>query len=484
MRQAAPTNSITLLETTSREDLHHQLYRYAQDLQDLMGQHVSLQQRHQQVLESLGSGEAHEDMLLKAMLQPDAMYLATNRLGEIEFISPAVQSILGTQTAAARGLSILAWLPAEQLLSTQGLLEQLGSGAGMGAIHQRKLDLQLTEHHAIPRSFNALVMQVRDQGQVRIYWMLDHAASVQANALDILKTFPFFETCAEGLTINAADATIYAVNHAMTHITGHAATELQGENPSKLGAGLQDAEFHKIFWRQLNSNGHWSGTLFNRRKSAEIFFSRTTVKAVKNDINDTICYLAAYDDKSSHDHDHDHDHDHGTGKMPQLTYHDPLTGLPNRRLLEHRLTMTMADPSCKKTGMYVLLLELSQLLAIEHKVGADLRDQVLREVSERLKTSVRRADTVARLDGGVFVILLPGVVDRNDAESVANAITIQLNAPFLSRREPFDLGIRFGGAAFPRNGDDVASVFRHAEAALRNAKHLGARLSFSAEQLQ
>lgn len=472
MTHATRDNSLTLLEST-REDLHHQLYRYAQDLQDLMGQHITLQQRHQQVLESLGGVQAHEDMLLKAMLQPAATYLVTNDQGQMEFISPAAQRILGVQTPAALGLSILQWLPAEQALGTQVLLNQLGNAAGMGAIHQRKLDLQMSEHVVFPGSFNALIMQVREQGQVRIYWMLDHAASAQASALEILKKFPFFETCAEGLMINAADATICAVNRAMTQITGYTDTELQGENPRKLGSGLQDADFYQVFWRHLNSNGHWSGALFNRRKGAQIFFAWTTIKAVKNASNDTVHYLAAYDEKSPRENEFE--------QLPQLAHHNPLTGLPNRRLLEHRLAMTMADPGCKKTGMYVLLLELSHLKAITEKIGPDLGGQLLREVSERLTGAVRRADTVAHLEGGAFVILLPGVIDRSDAESIANFITIKLNAKFQDDTALFDLGICFGGASFPRDGDDVTAVFRHAETALHNAQQLGLRLSFGEE---
>jgi diguanylate cyclase (GGDEF)-like protein len=261
----------------------------------------------------------------------------------------------------------------------------------------------------------------------------------------------------------------------MTQITGYTDTELQGENPRKLGSGLQDADFYQIFWRHLNSNGHWSGALFNRRKGAQIFFAWTTIKAVRNALNDTVFYLAAYDERSPRENDYQ--------QLPQLAYHHPLTGLPNRRLLEHRLAMAMADPSCKKTGMFVLLLELGHLKACREKIGPDLAGQLLCEVSERLAFAVRRADTVAQLEGGVFVILLPGVIDRNDAQSVVNFITTNLNAKFFDGKVPLDLGLRFGGASFPRNGDDMTAVFRHAEAALHNAKHLGVRLSFDAEQL-
>jgi diguanylate cyclase (GGDEF)-like protein len=152
--------------------------------------------------------------------------------------------------------------------------------------------------------------------------------------------------------------------------------------------------------------------------------------------------------------------------------------LPNRRLLEHRLNVAMADPSFKKTGLYVLLIDLNRLQTICDELGQNAGDQVLCEVSARLQSSVRRADTVAHIKGGEFVVVLTGIPHQADAQSVANAILIKLTSSVTLGSQRLGLEVNIGAAAFPRDGDNVVSLLKHAQAALQEAKILGSHLSF------
>lgn len=466
MNPVATPNSITLLDT-SREDLQHQLYRYAQDLQDLMGQHRTLQERHSQVLESLGSGDADEDHLLKVMLEPTAVYLVTSSMGDIRFISPAAERALGLVDRMTLAHNILQLMPPEQARTTQALLDSLAAGSGSGAVHQRQLRLCHTAVASQSRLFGALIMQARSQGEVRTYWILCEQGQRLTAALDVLTSFSFFESANAGLIVTDQHVHICAVNRRFALMSGYSQDELAGENPRKLSAGLQDAEFYQVFWRQLHNSGHWRGELFNRHKDGHIYFAWITIRAVKNSMNQTVFYLAAYDDKSPRGND--------LAKLTQLSYHEPQTGLPNRRLLEHRLAMMMADPSCKKTGLHVLLLDLTRFQAISDSLEPPAAVHLMREIAARLQSSVRRADTVAHIQGGEFVILLPGVFDQRDAMSVANAIRLKLKPAFnvagQTAGQTYDLGERMGSAAFPKDGADVMAVFKHAEAALAQAKN-------------
>ena len=474
MNPPAMSDSITLLDT-SREDLQHQLYRYAQDLQDLMGQHMTLQQRHRQVLESLGSGDVDDDHLLKVMLEPTAVYLVTSSMGDIRFISPAAERALGLIDRMTLAHNILQLMPPEQARTTQALLDSFAAGMGSGAVHQRQLRLCRTETAAESRLFGALIMQARSQGEVRTYWILCEQGQRLTSALDVLTSFSFFESANGGLIVTDQHAQVCAVNRRFALMSGYSQDELTGENPRKLSAGLQDEEFYQVFWRQLNNSGHWRGELFNRHKDGHIYFAWITIRAVKNSLNQAVFHLAAYDDKSPRGND--------LAKLTQLSYHEPQTGLPNRRLLEHRLAMMMADPSCKKTGLYVLLLDLTHFQSISDTLDPPAAELLMREIGARLQSSVRRADTVAHIQGGEYVILLPGVVDKRDARSVANAIRLKLKPAFdaagQTRGQIYDLGERLGFAAFPKDGEDVMTVFKCAEAALAQAKtaalgtHLG-----------
>jgi len=474
MNPEATPDSITLLDT-SREDLQHQLYRYAQDLQDLMEQHSTLQQRHSQVLESLGSGDVDDDQLLKVMLEPTAVYLVTSSMGDIRFISPAAERALGLIDRMTLAHNILQLMPPEQARTTQALLDSLAAGTGSGAAHQRQLRLCNTTVAAQSRLFGALIMQARSQGEVRTYWILCEQGQRLTAALDVLTSFSFFESATAGLIVTDPHAHICAVNRRFALMSGYSQDELAGENPRKLRAGLQDAEFYQIFWRQLNNSGHWRGELFNRHKDGHIYFAWITIRAVKNSSNTTVFYLAAYDDKSPRGSD--------LAKLTQLSYHEPQTGMPNRRLLEHRLAMMMADPSCKKTGLYVLLLDLTHFQSISDTLDPPAAELLMREIGARLQSSVRRADTVAHIQGGEFVILLPGVVDKRDALSVANAIRLKLKPAFKvagqAAGQIYDLGAHFGAASFPKHGEDVMTVFKHAEAVLAQVKNAAQGIHWS-----
>jgi diguanylate cyclase (GGDEF)-like protein len=151
--------------------------------------------------------------------------------------------------------------------------------------------------------------------------------------------------------------------------------------------------------------------------------------------------------------------------------------------MEHRLARVMADPNGKKTGMYVLLLDLTHFKRINDTLRTDQREQFLHAMSARLQLSVRRADTVAHIRDGEFVIFLPGVVARLDAQSIANAILLKLQSGCQVGRDLVDLGACMGGASFPNDGTDVKAVFEHAESALNAEKSTRMSACFRPESL-
>jgi diguanylate cyclase (GGDEF)-like protein len=162
-----------------------------------------------------------------------------------------------------------------------------------------------------------------------------------------------------------------------------------------------------------------------------------------------------------------------TEQLEHLAYHDVLTGLPNRRLLDDRLGLTI--PACRrrKEGLAVLALDVDDFAALNDSYGESFGDDLLRMVAARLKHSVREEDTVARQGGDEFVLLLPGLKADMEFEDARTRILAALSEPFTLRGRALGITMSAGVSLFPRDGDDGETLLRNADAALRAAKARG-----------
>lgn len=451
----------------SNSNLQQQLFRYAQDLHELMAQQSNLQQRYQMVLQSLGQGGQNNDLLHGVLLPSIDLHLVTDLKGEIISASPAAIKALTATSGALIGQSILQLTPNTQQASLQAVLETFVANDSECAMQQRTLHLFDSEQ---PRQFEALVMQVCKNGRNEIYWLLGRETLTVTSALEIQKSFPFFGDSDEGLMIIDPTGNLQAVNPAFARITGYSEADVIGQNLNLLSSGLHDPDFYPTFWAHLVDIGSWTGELFTRRKNGQIFLSWQAVKAVKDADGETVSYIAAFADMSPRASD--------IKQLTQLAYHDSLTGLPNRSLLEERLGQAMTEANRESTGLSVLFLELNGFKAINDDFGHDVGDLVLQEVSVRLKASVRRSDTVARVGGNEFVILLHRTDCAAVVESIVNTLLKKLAAPIQVSQHQVIIGASIGCSRFPQDGDDMATLLKRADSAMYGAKRFGTHFCF------
>lgn len=451
----------------SSTNLQQQLFRYAQDLHELMAQQSNLQQRYQMVLQSLGQGGQNNDLLHGVLLPSIELHLATDLKGEIISASPAAIKALTATSGALIGQSILQLTPNTQQASLQAVLETFVANDSECAMQQRTLHLFDSEQ---PRQFEALVMQVCKNGRNEIYWLLGRETLTVTSALEIQKSFPFFGDSDEGLMIIDPTGNLQAVNPAFTRITGYSEADVIGQNLNLLSSGLHDPDFYQTFWAHLVDIGSWTGELFTRRKNGQIFLSWQAVKAVKDANGETVSYIAAFADMSPHTSD--------IKQLTQLAYHDSLTGLPNRRLLEERLKQAMTDASRASTGLSVLFLDLNHFKSINDELGHEVGDMVLQMTGTRLLAAVRRGDTVARVGGDEFVVLLQNVDSTAIIESIVNALLETLAVPILAGQHQLSVGASIGCARFPQDGRDMATLLKNADAAMYGAKRFGTHFCF------
>lgn len=274
-----------------------------------------------------------------------------------------------------------------------------------------------------------------------------------------------FDSSAEGVTITSPNGTILAVNRAFTEITGYSQDEVIGKNPRMLQSGRHGKEFYRDMWTAVGRKGRWQGEVWNRCKDGRLFPEWLTISAVKDAHGEVTHYVGVFSDISAIKTAYE--------QLNYQAHHDPLTGLPNRLLLEDRLHVALHRARREQSGLAVLFVDLDRFKTINDSLGHDVGDRVLCEVAERMNKLIRGSDTVARLGGDEFLILMEGVHDAATASSVADKILEDLRKTPVSLEQEFFVGVSIGISLFPQDGDDSTTLIKHADIAMYRAKQRG-----------
>lgn len=271
----------------------------------------------------------------------------------------------------------------------------------------------------------------------------------------------------EGMLITDADEIILNVNKAFTQVTGYDADEAIGQTPRLLHSGRHDKEFYTAMWQSINDTGEWHGEIWNRRKNGDIYPEQLTITAVKaNGQNLVTHYVATLVDITERKAMEDYIH--------RLAFYDPLTQLPNRRLLQERIKHGIELNHRTGNQMAVLMMDLDKFKAVNDTQGHAAGDELLQQVAERVKASLREVDMVARLGGDEFVILLENVSHYEHVAHVAQSIIDTLTQPFtLNQHHEVSIGASIGISICPQHGNTIEILMDNADTALYHAKDSG-----------
>lgn len=281
-----------------------------------------------------------------------------------------------------------------------------------------------------------------------------------------------FET-RDGILITDADGNIIRVNRAFTEITGYTQEEVIGRNPRFMRSGRHDNAFYQEMWRSLLETGIWAGEIWDRRKSGEVYPKWTTITAVKDAQGATTQYAAIFSDIS--------ERKHAENEIRNLAFYDPLTQLPNRRLLLDRLLLAMRQSGRANHLCALMFLDLDHFKVLNDTKGHEYGDLMLVEVAKRLNACVRETDMVARFGGDEFVILLEGLhTERDDAIAQAGRIAEKmrdsLSQPFFLKDESHLTSPSIGVVLFQGEVVPIDELLKQADLAMYQAKESGRNL--------
>lgn len=274
----------------------------------------------------------------------------------------------------------------------------------------------------------------------------------------------------EGMLVTDANNVILKVNQAFSTITGYSAEEAIGQRPSLLNSGKHDADFYKAMWKSINDKGTWQGDIWNKRKNGEVYPEQLCITAVKDNQGIITNYVATLTDITMNKA--------AAEEIQRLAFYDPLTQLPNRRLLLDRLTKAIVSSARNGIGGAVLFVDLDHFKTLNDSFGHDIGDLMLQQVAERLSSCVREGDTVARLGGDEYVIMLEHLSNlpieaAAQAEGVAKKILTALNKPFKLATHEHQNTASVGIALFNDQNQSQEDLLKHADIAMYQAKKSG-----------
>jgi len=274
----------------------------------------------------------------------------------------------------------------------------------------------------------------------------------------------------EGMIVTDANGIILRVNQAFVSQTGFSADELVGRTPEFLRSERHDTIFYEQMWKTLRENRSWQGEIWNRHKNGKVYAEWLTISAVTTSAGQITHYVGTFSDITQNSE--------AAAEIHRLAYYDPLTQLPNRRLLHDRLNQALTTSA--RSGHYgaILFLDLDNFKMLNDTRGHDVGDLLLIEVVRRLHTCTLAGDTLSRLGGDEFIVLLEDLSERAEeaaaqVKQLSNKIINIVEQPYHLKDREYHCTVSIGISLFYDNDETIDALLMHADLAMYKAKNAG-----------
>jgi len=462
--------TLALTERSLRTRLEHQRRELGWDIAGMMALALSILYLFAGVVVSVRASRrateelAQNEALLRNVLDTvGAIVLVMDSTGRVVRFNRACEQVSGYRAEEVVGTFF--WeklIPGEEVERVSQVFQTLTSG------------------HFPNRHENH--WRTRDDGRRLIAWsntcITDAQGRVQhviATGIDVTETRAaeeelrlaarVFEHAGEAIMVTDADNRIVKVNPAFTAITGYGAAEVLGQTPARFKSGRHDAAFYQAMWRDLSETDTWDGEIWDRRRDGVIYPKWLTISAIRDQQGELRHYVALFTDISERKQHEEH--------IRHLAEHDPLTGLPNRALLQDRLIQTMARAERAGSRLALLYIDLDRFKLVNDTLGHSVGDALLQEVAHRLRATVRVSDTVSRQGGDEFLVLLDEIESADDAARVAQKMLDLLAQPCRVAGHELTVTPSIGISLYPDDSMGMITLIKCADIAMYQAKEGG-----------
>jgi diguanylate cyclase (GGDEF)-like protein/PAS domain S-box-containing protein len=402
-----------------------------------------------------------DDMAATLMAIPDLLFELDHEGRYLQVLTHK-ESLLAASRARLLGHTIHEMLPPQAAATVQSALDEARE---LGESHGQQIALPLESGlHWFELS---VARKQGGAGEAPSYIVLSRDISERHQAqAQLLLAGSVFDNAREGILITGRDRRILRVNPAFLTLTGYGEEEILMQTPALLRSGHHDKAFYEEMGARLETQGHWQGEVWDRRKDGQVIPLLLSISAVRDTGGQTQNYVAVFTDISRIKQSEE--------RLEYLAHHDPLTGLANRLMLHTRLEHVLEQARREHRSVALLMLDLDRFKDVNDSFGHAMGDALLQEVARRLGRRVRQADTVSRIGGDEFTILMESLVHPDDAARLAEDVVTMLRDPVrLPNGKEVVVGASVGIALFPDHASSEETLLQQADAALYQAKAEG-----------
>lgn len=300
-------------------------------------------------------------------------------------------------------------------------------------------------------------------GSLRLVIFYDMTEQKQSEA-ELRKLSQAVEQSPNSIVITDVNGNIEYVNNNFLTLTGYSREEVIGNNPRILQSGKTARATYQQMWSLLTRGEAWRGELVNRRKDGSEYTESVQISPVRQQDGRVSHYLAIKENIT--------EAKEAALRIERLAHFDQLTGLPNRTLLNEHFKFALGRAQRNEEQLALMFLDLDRFKNINDTLGHATGDQLLMEVARRLKSALREEDTLSRLGGDEFIIVLPGT-DAKGAAHVASKLIGAVSQSWQFDQHELITTPSIGIAIYPDDGADFDTLSKNADAAMYRVKQEG-----------
>jgi len=274
----------------------------------------------------------------------------------------------------------------------------------------------------------------------------------------------FAEQCPDAVLVTGLDGRIEYANPVVERVTGYAAAELIGRTPAILKSGRHEADFYRALWGELLAGREFRAVFANRKKCGELYYEEKFIRPLLDAAGRATHYASFGRDATARAQEIE--------RLERAATHDSLTDLPNRRLFLDRLELALRQAARGGQPLTLALLDLDRFRDANNRYGHLAGDAVLQAVAARTQGCLRETDTVARIGGDEFALILPGA-DEPRAAAVLGKVLAENCAAVRFGEHAVPSSVSIGACCYPRDGRGADELRALADAAMYEAKHPG-----------
>jgi diguanylate cyclase (GGDEF)-like protein/PAS domain S-box-containing protein len=397
---------------------------------------------------------------------PVAIYAKSarpDRLGELVLWNKASEVMFGVKPEDIIGKTVYDVFPPEQAEAFAAQDRSVIANAMVENISEAQVDLP-AQGRRYMHVIKAPLFDDKDRPEY-ILCIAEDVTERKRGADRLRLASKVFDSSTEGIVLSDADDRIIMVNSAFSSLTGFVSSEAMGMEASDFEFESLPGGDYLLIWKEVISKGHWAGETSRLRKDGSTFACWLNISCVKDETGRIANYIRIFSDISRLKE--------SQRQLEQLANYDSLTQLPNRNLFHDRLGLAMERAKRSRQHVAVMFIDLDNFKEVNDSLGHDIGDLLLKQVAARLRGSLRGADTVSRLGGDEFTVIMEDATIPEDAAHVAQRIVAALAEPYLLGGHAISTSASIGISVFPVHGTDINTLLKNADAAMYQAKERG-----------